>query len=57
MAYASNETLGTYEAIDGLGNMVGGLLGGAIPAIYGFNILFIVSSVAFATTMLTLSQI
>lgn len=47
MEYAKEGTLGTYEALDGIGSMAGGLLGGAIPIIYGFNVLFFTSSVFF----------
>ena len=57
MEYASEGTLGAYEAIDGLGSMAGGLLGGAIPAIYDFNVLFIVCSAIFATALLASSRI
>lgn len=52
MEYASEGTIGTYDALDGLGSMVGGLLGGAIPAMYGFDMLFVIGSVLFAFTFL-----
>lgn len=50
--YASDGSLGSYEALDKLGNMVGGLLGGLIPAIYGFDTLFVVCSALFASAFL-----
>lgn len=52
MDYASEGTLGTYDALDGLGNMTGGLLGGIIPAIYGFNTLFLICPVFFACALM-----
>ena len=52
MEYASEGSLGAYEALDGLGSMVGGLLGGIIPAVYDFNILFLTCSALFASALL-----
>ena len=52
MEYAKEGTLGTYEALDGIGSMAGGLLSGAIPAIYGFDTLFLTSSVFFASSLI-----
>jgi len=52
MEYASEGTIGTYDALDGLGSMVGGLLGGAVSAMYSFEILFVAGSAFFALAFL-----
>lgn len=47
MEYASEGSIGVYEALSRLGSVVGGLFSGLIPAIFGFNPLFIMASVLF----------
>lgn len=52
MECASEGSLGVYDALADFGGMVGGLLGGIIPAVYGFNILFLLASALFVLTFL-----
>jgi predicted MFS family arabinose efflux permease len=47
MDYASEGSTGFYDALGSVGNFVGVLLSGAIPAIFSFNILFILASALF----------
>ena len=46
--YASEGSTGVYDALGGLGNVVGGLLRGLIPAMFSFNLLFIMASALFS---------
>ena len=46
--YASEGSVGVYDALGGLGNVVGGLLSGLIPAMFSFNLLFIMASALFS---------
>ncbi|MDQ1280574.1 MAG: hypothetical protein QG670_1837 [Thermoproteota archaeon] len=52
MECASEGSLGIYDALADLGGMAGGLMGGFIPAIYGFNTLFLLASTIFALTFI-----
>ena len=45
--YASEGSVGVYEALGSLGSVVGGLLSGLIPAMFGFNLLFMGASALF----------
>ena len=45
--YAATGSTGYYDALNSIGNVVGTLLSGAIPAIFSFNILFILASALF----------
>ncbi|MCJ7634714.1 MFS transporter [Candidatus Bathyarchaeota archaeon] len=45
--YSGVGGLGVYDALASLGSSAGGLVGGAVPAIIGFEPLFIISSVIF----------
>ncbi|MCJ7506495.1 MFS transporter [Candidatus Bathyarchaeota archaeon] len=49
MDYATEGSTGYYDALSNLGNVVGALLSGAIPAIFSFNLLFILASALFLT--------
>ncbi|MEM2093913.1 MAG: hypothetical protein QXI32_01290 [Candidatus Bathyarchaeia archaeon] len=44
---ASDSSTGIYDALANVGSVVGGLLSGIIPAIFGFNSLFAVASALF----------
>jgi hypothetical protein len=44
---AAKGSTGYYDALNSIGNVVGTLLSGAIPAIFSFNILFILASALF----------
>jgi len=48
MNYSNESSTGIYDALGGIGSVVGGLLSGLIPAIFGFNILFILALVLFS---------
>jgi len=50
--YASEGSMGVYDALSGFGSIVGGLLSGLIPAMFSFNLLFIMASTLFSTSFL-----
>jgi hypothetical protein len=47
MAYASDGSAGIHGALRRGGSMVGGILSGLIPSLFGFNLLFILASTLF----------
>ncbi len=49
--YSGTSGLGGYDALACLGSSAGGLLGGAVPAMMGFEPLFILSSAIFITAL------
>lgn len=52
VAYAAPGSLGVYDAITRLGGALGGFTGGLIPTLYGFEMLFMISSGFFALALL-----
>ena len=52
MAYASEGSTGIHGALRRGGSMVGGILSGLIPSLFGFNILFILASMLFAVAFM-----
>jgi predicted MFS family arabinose efflux permease len=52
ISYAPPGRLGVYDALTSLGNALGSFSSGFIPTIYGFNIMFGISSVLFAFSLL-----
>jgi len=51
--HAASGSLGVYDAMASLGSSAGGFIGGAVPAIVGFEPLFVVSSVLFVASLLS----
>ena len=54
--YATEGSMGYYDALSSVGSVVGALLSGAIPAIFGFNFLFILASALFLVGFLVFSR-
>ena len=52
LTYASPGSLGVYDALTGIGGAIGSFTGGLIPTLYGFDALYVVSSVLFASALL-----
>ena len=50
---AAPGSLGLYDALTGVGGALGALMGGLIPTLFGFEILFVVSSGLFALALIT----
>jgi len=50
--YSGSGSLGVYAAMASLGSSVGGFLGGALPFVIGFELLFIISSLVFAASLM-----
>ena len=50
--YSSEGSVGVYDALGGLGNVVGSLLSGLLPALFSFNLLFITASALLLFTFL-----
>jgi predicted MFS family arabinose efflux permease len=49
--HAGASGLGVYDALASLGSSAGGIVGGAVPAIIGFEPLFVMSSVIFIAAL------
>ena len=52
MDYAAEGSAGVYDALGSLGSVVGALLSGIIPAMFSFNLLFMVASAMFVIAFL-----
>ena len=50
--FASEGSVGIYDALGSVGSVVGGLLSGLIPAMFSFNLLFIIASTLFLIAFL-----
>ena len=50
---AAPGSLGFYDALTGVGGALGAFMGGLIPTLFGFEILFVVSSGLFALALIT----
>lgn len=52
LTYASQGSLGVYDALTGIGGAAGAFTGGLIPTLFSFEVLFMVSSGLFAFALL-----